>query len=274
VSPSSKKPADPAVRSDPRLTRRTRGPSRPQSDLSRRAELEQRLGVRFQGVGLLELALTHRSLANETPSAAGTGDNERLEFLGDAVLGLVVADHLYRIFPEAAEGALTVMRADLVRRSSLAAWARELGLGGHLILGKGEDRAGGRNRDAVLASCFEAVVGALYLDRGESAVRAFVEPLVTEALPRLSPSGRSADAKSELQRRVQSATGHLPLYEVTGVEGPEHQPRFTVRVAVSGIPELGAEGQGSTKQGAEQLAAQRLLDSWTDELAATNGAAE
>ena len=244
----------PGLQNGPRRSRRA-APERPDF-----VDLEHRLGVSFRHPHLLELALTHRSVANEAPAAISMGDNERMEFLGDAVLGLLVADQLYRAFPELSEGALTVMRAELVRRSSLAEWARHFDLGQHLILGKGESRAGGRTRDTVLAACFEAIVGALYLDRGQAAVRAMVEPLVAEALPRLSGSRRSSDPKSELQRRVQSATGHLPVYRVIAVEGPEHQPRFTVEV--EGTPGVTARGSGSTKQEAEQQAAERLLESW------------
>lgn len=237
-------------------------------------DLEHRLGVRFRGAALLELALTHRSVTNEAPDAVSMGDNERMEFLGDAVLGLVVGEQLYRAFPDATEGALTVMRAELVRGSNLAAWGRRFDLGGHLILGRGESRAGGRNRDAVLAACFEAVIGALYLDRGQRAVRALVQPLVAEALPTLSSSQQSADAKSELQRRVQAAAGRLPTYRVVGVEGPEHQPRFTVEVEA--LPGLVGRGVGSTKQAAEQQAARAVLSQVQDpaaEARATDGSA-
>lgn len=218
------------------------------------------MGAHFRNRTLLALALTHKSVANEATAGSRIGDNERLEFLGDAILGVVVAEQLYRTFPEANEGALTVMRAELVRRSSLADWARRLNLGQHLILGKGESRAGGRDRDAVLAACFEAVVGALYLDRGPRVVRALIEPLVAGELPRLPPSHRSADAKSELQHLMQTATGRLPVYRVIEVEGPEHSPRFTMEVEAP--PGHSARGVGATKQEAEQEAARRALQDW------------
>ncbi|HEY3118226.1 MAG TPA: ribonuclease III, partial [Chloroflexota bacterium] len=182
---------------------------------------------------MLDLALTHRSSVNESASGAtdeGGADNERLEFLGDAILGAVVAEELYRLYPTATEGGLTVMRAELVQGTSLAQWARQLDLGDSLVLGRGEARAGGQIRDALLAGAFEAVVGALYLDRGYRAVRRLVLPLVAEALPSLAPSPRSRDAKSELQRRMQALTGMLPKYQVVATEGPEHRPTFTVEV--------------------------------------------
>ena len=195
---------------------------------SRLDALESLLGVRFRNRAFLELALTHKSLANE--SDVPLPDNERLEFLGDAILGAIVADDLYRAFPEASEGALTVMRAELVRRSSLAAWARRLSLGEYVVLGRGAASSGGQERETVLAASFEAIVGAIYLDRGQRAVRALIDPLVADAAPGLSTSPQATDAKSELQRRVQSATGRLPVYRVISVEGPEHRPRFTVQL--------------------------------------------
>jgi ribonuclease-3 len=152
------------------------------------------------------------------------------------------------------------MRAELVRQSSLAAWAREFELGDHLYLGRGEDRAGGRRRDGVLAGCFEAVVGAIYLDRGESAARRFLVPLISEATQHLALSARSSDPKSELQHRMQVATGALPAYRVVSIEGPDHRPRFTVEVEAP--PGVLSVGVGGSKQAAEQEAARQSLASW------------
>lgn len=221
--------------------------------------LEAKLGVRFRKRQLLRLALTHKSVANE--SEIPVEHNERLEFLGDAVLGMIVADELYRKFGDASEGALTVMRSDLVRRSSLADWARRFELGEHLVLGRGEARAGGHKREAVLAAGFEAVIGALYLDRGEAAVRALIRPLMG-AMEDLLPSPQASDPKSELQRRVQAASGMLPVYRLLSTEGPEHQPVF--RVQVEALGGLVAEGAGGTKQAAEQEAAARALANWPE----------
>ena len=225
------------------------------------AALESRLGARFRRPNLLRLALTHKSVANE--SAQPVPHNERLEFLGDAVLGATVAAHLYRAFPDAPEGALTVMRARLVRRSTLAEWARSLGLGNHLVLGRGAGRAGARDRETVLAAAFEAVVGAIFLDRGQRAAEALVRPFVERALPSLSESPQSEDAKSALQRRLQTAIGRTPRYRLLAVEGPEHEPYFTVEVEA--LPGLVAQGSARTKQAAEQAAAERVLAAWAVE---------
>lgn len=205
--------------------------------------------------------MTHRSLANETGQDAG--DYERLEFLGDAVLGLLVAERLYRRFPQASEGALTVMRSELVRRSSLAAWARRFHLGDFLVLGKGEERAGGRDKDGVLSACFEAVIGALYLDRGQRVVRTLIDPLIAQSVPEISAMHHAGDAKSALQRRAQTVAGHLPTYRVVEVSGPSHRPTFTVEATV--LPGLSAQGVGPNKRFAEQDAAERLLALWAEQ---------
>lgn len=185
------------------------------------------------------------------------GDNERLEFLGDAILGAIVAEELYRVFPHASEGSLTNLRAELVRQSGLAHWARSLGLAEEMILGRGEDQRGGRERDGLLASGFEAVVGALYLDQGYEPARALIAALVRERVPSLSPSSRAQDPKSELQYRAQTRFGLLPSYEVVSVEGPEHRPVFTVEVWVG--EDVSGRGIGPSKQAAEQDAAQGAL---------------
>jgi ribonuclease-3 len=224
--------------------------------------LEQALGVRFRDHTLLALALTHASALNERPDEL-SGDNERLEFLGDAVLGAAVADALYRAFPDEPEGSLTFMRATLVRESGLARWARHIDLGEHLTLGRGEEQRGGRDRDSILASCFEAVLGAIYLDQGYEQVRAIAAPMVAEALAGggdaepLRPSSYAPDAKSELQRQVQARFGELPVYRVLEVEGPEHRPSFRVEVRVA--DRITKEGTGRSKQAAEQAAAARAL---------------
>jgi len=223
--------------------------------------VEQMLGYRFSDHGLLKEALTHASVADDRRDS-----NERLEFLGDAVIGAVVADELYRAFPAASEGSLTTMRAELVRRSGLASWARRFDLGPAIVLGRGELAHGGRERDALLASAFEAVIGAIYLDRGYSAVRSVVGPLVMDALPTLSPTPRSRDAKSELQYQAQARAGIIPSYRVVRVEGPEHQPYFTVEVTAGDLVQ--AVGSGPSKREAEQAAAQLALAQLQSEVTA------
>lgn len=223
--------------------------------------LEKRLGISFRDPSLLAFALTHRSAINERPDE-DLRDNERLEFLGDAILGAVVGEYLYEVFSDASEGSLTIMRAELVRESTLAYWARRFGLGDYLVLGRGEEQRGGRERDGLLASAFEALLAAVYLDQGYEQVRALIGPLVAEALPTLSASEPTLDPKSELQHRVQARWGVLPVYQVVAVEGPEHQPTFTVEVHAG--DRISGRAMGRSKQAAEQAAAQRALDAWED----------
>ena len=234
--------------------------------------MEERLGVRFRDPSLLRVALTHRSTLNED-AGRPQEDNERLEFLGDAVVGAVVAEALFRAFPEASEGSLTNMRAELVRASSLARWARRYALGQFLALGRGEEARGGRERDGLLASGFEAIVGAVFMDQGLDAVRDLLNPLVAEAAPHLSPtSPRARDPKSELQYRAQARWGLLPVYRIVSAEGPLHQPVYTVEVLVG--DEIAHQGMGPSKQAAEQRAAQGALDLWGERFGEQPGASE
>ena len=224
--------------------------------------LQSRLGFTFRDQSLLNVALTHRSLVNERPDES-LEDNERLEFLGDAILGAMVAEELYRAFPSLPEGSLTLMRAELVCQAGLARWARRFDLGDHLVLGKGEEQRGGRQRDALLASAFEAVIGAIYLDQGSEVTHRLVAELVEESLPELSPSARAQDPKSELQYRVQAVSHSLPTYRVVSTEGPEHRPIFTVEVTAEGG--VSGTGVGSSKQAAEQEAARKALEAWSED---------
>lgn len=214
--------------------------------------LSARVGHRFARPDLLIQALTH-------PSAAGRGGStasyERLEFLGDRVLGLVVADLLLRRFPSESEGALALRLADLVRRETLAEVARGLGLDEYLRLAKGEEAAGERRNPALLADACEALIGALFLDDGLRAARAVIEPHWT---PLLEAAGKPPqDAKTALQEWAQGRGLPLPGYREIARAGPAHEPRFTVDVRVEGYPpEL---GEGRSKRLAEQAAAERLL---------------
>jgi ribonuclease-3 len=224
---------------------------------ARVAALERALRVRFRDRRLLYLALVHRSALNEHP-ALQLRSNERLEFLGDAVLGVIVGEHLYALFPAATEGVLTMKRAALVRESTLAEWARSIRLGEYLVLGRGEELGGARDRNGLLASTFEAVVGAMYLDRGLKRVAQFLTPFVTAELARATDQS-ALDAKSRLQQLSQSA-GALPRYRVLAVTGPQHNPTFTVEVQVAG--QVVAQGSGRSKQTAEQAAAEAALARW------------
>ena len=237
-------------------------------------ELEAALGHGFARRELLVHALTHRSLANErvgTESAA-TGDNERLEFLGDAVLGLTVAEALFAAHPQWHEGELTRVRAMLVSRKHMAEVALAVGLGRHLRLSRGEDKGGLRSKGTVLSNTMEAVIGALFLDGGLEPVRAFVRRFVMgEAADQLAEELQSGAAlgnyKSALQEHLQSARVGTPVYRVKGESGPDHRKRFIVEVRVkTESGEIGpslAHGKGGTKKYAEQDAARCALQRLT-----------
>lgn len=213
--------------------------------------VRDRIGHGFADPALLEQALTHRS--------AGPRHNERLEFLGDSVVNLLVAEVLFTRWPKADEGALTRARAELVREASLAAIARELDLGSRLTLGPGEMKSGGHRRDSILADALEAVVAAIYLDAGFEACRAVVLPWFETALAALPVGKPEKDAKTRLQEWLQGRQKPLPLYEVIGESGDEHAKVFLARCSI-GDPPLVAEGEGSSRRNAEQAAAAALLD--------------
>jgi ribonuclease-3 len=218
--------------------------------------LEENLAITFRDRSLLERALTHSSYLNENPTSA-LEDNERLEFLGDAVLDFVVGAYLYNRFPEQAEGELTSLRAALVRSRTLADFARELQIDSYLRLGFGEEENGGRERTPLLCAAFEAVVGAVYLDQGLEAVQRLVEPLIGPALTHIRAKSLHKDAKSEFQVWAQAAYNITPHYEVIEESGPDHAKTFTVQVMI-GREQWGA-GSGSSKQGAAQAAAAQAL---------------
>ena len=220
-------------------------------------ELEKRLGIRFHKRELLQTALTHSSFVNEYAGADSVHDNERLEFLGDAVLGLVSADLLYSKYPHVDEGALTQLRSALVKAEALEGFARRFGLGAHLRLGKGDDKSGSRERKSVLCSAFEAVVGAVYLDQGMKAAVDFLKPLLLDKLDEALETGAHEDARSDLFELRHARGLSPPDYRVTETSGPEHNLQFTVEV-VSGETVLGS-GEGSSKRAAAQAAARQAL---------------
>ena len=219
-------------------------------------EFETILGVGFQDDSLLLRALTHRSFLNENPDEP-LEDNERLEFLGDAVLSFVVGAFLYNRFPEKNEGELTSLRAALVRAETLAQFARHIELGKFLRLGVGEADNGGRERTPLLCAAFEAVVGAVYLDGGATAVKPFVEKLIEPALDTILSASLHKDARSEFQVWAQATYNITPHYEVIGTEGPDHAKTFRVQVLVG--EEAWGEGAGRSKQVASQAAAAAAL---------------
>lgn len=207
-------------------------------------------GHSFADPDLLARALTHRS--------AGAPHNERLEFLGDALLGLIAAEALYRRWPRADEGAMTRARAELVRESTLARIARGLGIGPMLKLGPGELKSGGHRRDSILSDALEAVIAAIYLDAGMGACRNAVLGWLEPELEQLAVGKVGKDPKTRLQEWLQARQHPLPVYELLGESGSDHAKTFSVRCTVS-EPELAAEGEGGSRRAAEQQAAEKVL---------------
>lgn len=213
------------------------------------------LGGAFTDLDLLVTAFTHRSYLNEHKKTVHA-HNERLEFLGDAVLELVVTEHLYRRFEEP-EGILTNWRSALVRTESISAAGEKLGFNEYLRLSRGEKRGSDRAREQILANCFEAVIGALYLDKGYDAAKVFIETNLLVTLDDILSTGSWMDPKSRLQELSQSLDGATPQYKVLSEEGPDHEKTFTVGVFVDAI--LRGQGTGPSKQGAQQRAAETAL---------------
>lgn len=222
-------------------------------------ELEQTIGHRFRQPELLERALTHRSAAPDSAAAEIRADNEQLEYLGDAVLGMLVSEYLLATFPHWSEGQLSKSRARLVNAASLCTAARRLHLGEHLRLGKGEEKTGGREKPALLADAFEAVVAAIYLDAGLPASRDFVKHALLDAAIEVQGSRlESSDHKSALQEFLQARALPSPHYTVAREHGPDHRKTFWMQVDVPGL--VNATGTGSNKKEAEQSAAAQALE--------------
>jgi ribonuclease-3 len=224
--------------------------------------LERAAAYRFHDRGLLEHAMTHTSRANEDVSG-GVVDNESLEFLGDAVLGFIIADILFREFPQFDEGQKSKIKAGLVSTTALARQAERLALGDHLLLGRGEEKTGGRQKQALLADGYEALIAAIYLDGGIEQARAFIArefaPLVAEAREH---GGAGRDHKSALQELVQARNQPPPEYRLAGTSGPDHQKQFRVEVIVGGA--VMAESTGASKKEAEQDAARIAIEKLVD----------
>ena len=218
-------------------------------------EFTHRTGVVFRDTLLLRRALTHSSYLNENPEALE--DNERLEFLGDAVLDFLVGAWLYNQFPEMREGELTRLRSALVRTEQLAEFARQVELGSMMFLGKGEDENGGRLRDALLCATFEAVIGALYLDQGMQAVNNFIDPRLEEAVDQIMVLNKEKDPKSILQEWAQAQGYGPPVYRLLTTMGPEHAKTFEVEVIIDG--KACGRGVGNSKQAATKAAARSKL---------------
>lgn len=218
-------------------------------------DFQEQNGVSFTTPGLLQQALTHRSYINEHGGAEG--HNERLEFLGDAVLDFLVGDILYQRYPDMPEGQLTRLRAALVRTESLAQLAREMGIGESLRMGKGEEASGGRERITNLCGAFEAVTGALYLDQGLEAVRTFILPRLESLVDDVLEEAIDKDARSRLQEWVQAEMNLTPIYRTVSATGPDHEKEFVVEVLIG--DKVVGRGTGRSKQIAAQAAARDAL---------------
>ena len=218
-------------------------------------DLETAIGYQFRNITLLQNALAHSSYANERWHNS-LMSNERLEFLGDSILGMLVAEHLYRSFPDRPEGELTRMRADMVCEKTLSNVANKLQLGEHLLLGKGEERFGGRNRNSILADAVESVIAACYLDGGMPAAQAFVEKFILVNVPTVRLT--HTDYKTALQELVQQKKNQVLAYSLVGESGPDHDKQFVVELSLNG--ERVGTGTGSSKKRAEQDAARDAME--------------
>jgi ribonuclease-3 len=234
-------------------------PARREDVTARRAqsELQRKLGYEFRQDAFLTLALTHRSHLRSSESRPNSS-NERLEFLGDSILGLVVAEELFQKYPAMSEGDLTKSKSLLVNKKVLAHAGNQMGLGEYILMSVDEDRAGGRRRQSIVADCLEAVIGAVYLDGGADATRAVVKRIISFDFGRTSQTLSLRNYKGELLERLQATGAGMPHYTVIGEDGPEHRKTFTVDVYVGG-KKMGT-GIGDSKKGAEQKAAERALE--------------
>lgn len=219
------------------------------------SDLEKAIGYRFKNISLLQNALAHSSYANERWHNS-LMSNERLEFLGDSILGMTVADHLYRNFPDRPEGELTRMRADMVCEKTLAAVANRIGLGQHLLLGHGEEQGGGRSRDSILADAVESIIAACYLDGGMEPAAAFIRSFILCNVP--VKQLHNVDYKTSLQELVQRKKNQVLTYTLIGESGPDHDKQFVVEVSLNG--EVVGQGSGRSKKRAEQDAARAAIE--------------
>lgn len=218
-------------------------------------DLEAAIGYQFHNISLLQNALTHSSYANERWHNSLLS-NERLEFLGDSILGMLVAEYLFRTFPDRPEGELTRMRADMVCEKTLAAVANTIHLGDHLLLGHGEEQGGGRSRNSILADAVESVIAASFLDGGMDAALQFIQRFILVQVP--VTKLHNADYKTQLQELVQQKRNQVLAYRLAGESGPDHDKQFEVEVTLNGT--VVGTGTGSSKKRAEQDAARRAIE--------------
>jgi ribonuclease-3 len=226
--------------------------------LSELTDLQDTLNIIFEDPSLLKKALVHRSYLHENPDF-DLLSNERLEFLGDSLLSFVIAEKLYKDFPNLSEGGMTKLRAALVRTETLARLARSLGLGNYVYLGRGEETSGGRTKQSILAGVFEAVIGAILIDHGYDACRNFILVLFTDEIGKATDEKLIADHKSQLQEITQARHHTAPIYRTIKEDGPDHAKEFTIEVIIDGT--IIATGHGNSKRQAETEAARAALES-------------
>lgn len=219
-------------------------------------KFEKKIGLNFKNKELLKRSLTHRSFLNEN-SSDELKNNERLEFLGDAVLELVISEYLFHEYPDRPEGELTSFRAAVVKTDSLAKISKKLDIGEFLLMSKGEEMTGGREKDYLLANAFEAIIGALYTDQGYEPVKEFLTKHLTPQISTIVKYRLDIDSKTKLQEKTQDIFKTTPTYKVIKEEGPDHDKRFTIVVKIKG--KVYGEGEGITKQKAEDAAATQAL---------------
>ncbi len=230
-------------------------------------EIQKNIGLDFQNPELLEIALTHRSYLNEHQGAK-LQNNERQEYLGDAVLELIISDYIFRKYPDKAEGELTSIRSAVVRTESLAEESRKLGIGEHLQMSKGEKDSGGKDKDYLLANAYEAVLGAIYLDSGMESCIQFVTRTLVPKIDNIVENNLFIDPKTQAQEIIQSRYKTTPTYEIVKEEGPDHDKKFTVALLINRKEK--AQGQGTSKQKAEESAALAAIEIIEKELKSLN----
>lgn len=223
-------------------------------------KLSLKTGIKFINEKIIHQAFIHRSYLNE--SKTFNNSNERLEFLGDSILSLLVSEYLYKVYPDFSEGELTNLRSSVVKTSTLAAISKSLDLGNHLHLSRGEEDGGGRDNPSILADTFEALLGSIYLDQGISSAKKILESFLFPLLPKILRDKTYKDAKSEFQEMVQEKTKESPIYKVLTQKGPDHAKEFMVGVYVDNV--LYGTGTGKSKQIAEMKAAKSALEKWKE----------
>lgn len=223
------------------------------------SDIQERIAYRFNNLELLEQSLTHKSYANENKVPY---HNERLEFLGDSVLNLVISEYFMKTCPDSTEGSLSRFRAAVVSEPALAMVAREMELGMYILLGRGEEQTGGRDKDSLLANCLEALIASIYLDSGKESAEKFIIRFFEVVIKKTCASTSTLDYKTELQELCQERLKQLPAYRIVSESGPDHQKQFTVEVWING--RLNGRGIGRSKKEAEQRAAKEALEKLSD----------